>query len=262
MTLPLPLRPNHQVTRSQARLLGVAWFASFLVIWAISRFEVLPSPGDVVRALPALLHEQGLLGHLASSLYSNLSALAWAVGLGMFFSYLGVVPALRPLGELVSKIRFLGFAGVSVAFALWFESGHSLKVALVAFGMTGFVVAGLSDEVHAIPRDRYDYARSLGMSEWRVVWEVVVLGTLDRALDVLRQNAAMGWMLLTTIETLVRSEGGVGVLFANQTKHLELSQIAALQLVIFAIGVLQDCALGAFKRLVCPYTALKSGGTS
>jgi len=257
VTLPSVLRPNHGVTRSQARLLGVAWLASFLVIWAFSRFEVLPAPPDVARAAWALLRTQGLLGHLTSSLYSNLSALAWAMGLGMFFSYLGVVPALRPLSELVSKIRFLGFAGVSVAFALWLESGHSLKVALVAFGMTGFVVAGLSDEVRAIPRERYDYARTLGMSEWRVVWEVVILGTLDRALDVLRQNAAMGWMLLTTVETLVRSEGGVGVLFANQSKHLELSQIAALQLVIFAIGVLQDYALGAFKRLVCPYAALK-----
>ena len=257
MTLPFALRPNHGVTRSQARLLGAAWLASLLLFWATSRFEILPAPSDVVKALPALLHEQGLLGHLVSSLYSNLAALAWAAGLGMFFSYLSVVPALRPLGELVSKVRFLGFAGVSVAFALWFRSGHSLKVALVAFGMTGFFVAALTDEVRAIPRERYDYARTLGMSEWRVVWEVVILGTLDRALDVLRQNAAMGWMLLTTVETLVRSEGGVGVLFANQQKHLELSQIAALQCVIFAIGMLQDYALGAFKRLVCPYTALK-----
>jgi NitT/TauT family transport system permease protein len=64
-------------------------------------------------------------------------------------------------------------------------------------------------------------------------------------------------MLLTTVETLVRSEGGIGVLLANQSKHLELALIAALQLVIFATGMLQDYALGAFKRLVCPYSVLK-----
>ena len=256
MKMPSVLRPNRSVSRSQARVLGAAWLAAFLAAWALSRFEVLPTPLEVLRALPGLF-AQGLLGHLASSLYSSLAALAWAAGLGMGLAYLSVVPALRPLAELASKLRFLGFAGIGVAFTLWLQGGHTLKVALVTFGMVGFFIAALYDEVRAIPLERYDYARALGMSEWRIVWEVVVLGTLDKLLDILRQNAAMGWMLLTTVETLVRSEGGVGVLLANQSKHLQLASVAALQLVIFAVGMLQDYALGALKSLVCPYAALK-----
>jgi len=249
-------QPNRVISRSHARLLGGAWLASFFAVWALSRFEVLPTPRQVVSAVPALLR-QGLAGHLAASLSSSLAALAWSTALSMVFAYLSVVPVWRPLTELLSKLRFLGFAGIGVAFTLWLEGGHALKVALVTFGMTGFFIAALHDEVRAIPLERYDYARSLGMSEWRVVWEVVVLGSLDRLLDILRQNAAMGWMLLTTVEALVRSEGGVGVLLANQSKHLQLASIFALQLVIFAIGMLQDYALGALKNLVCPYAALK-----
>jgi NitT/TauT family transport system permease protein len=254
--MPSVLQPNRCVSRPQARVLGAAWLTTFLAAWALSRFDVLPTPLEVLRALPGLF-AQGLLGHFASSLYSSLAALAWAAGLGMGLAYLSVVPALRPLAELASKLRFLGFAGIGVAFTLWLQGGHTLKVALVTFGMVGFVVAALYDEVRAIPLERYDYARVLGMSEWRVVWEVVVLGTLDKSLDILRQNAAMGWMLLTTVETLVRSEGGVGVLLANQSKHLQLASVAALQLVIFGVGMLQDSALGALKSLVCPYAALK-----
>lgn len=254
--MPNILQPNRAVTAGQARLLGAAWLAAFFAAWALSRFDVLPTPWGVLQALPGLFR-QGLLAHLASSLYSNLAALAWAAWLGMGLAYLSVVPALRPLTELGSKLRFLGFAGIGVAFTLWLHGGHALKVALVTFGMVGFFIAALHDEVRAIPLERYDYARALGMSEWRVVWEVVVLGTLDKSLDILRQNAAMGWMLLTTVETLVRSEGGVGVLLANQTKHLQLANVAALQLVIFAVGMLQDFALGALKNLVCPHAALK-----
>jgi NitT/TauT family transport system permease protein len=251
-------QPNRAVSSGQARFLGACWLLSGVGAWALARFQVLPSPGAVLRALPGLFTQQALLSHLAASLSSNLAALAWAAGLGMGFAYSSVLPVLRPLSELASKLRFLGFAGIGVAFTLWLEDGHALKVALVAFGMTGFFVAGLHDEVRAIPLERYDYARSLGMSEWRVVWEVVVLGTLDRALDILRQNAAMGWMLLTTVETLVRSEGGVGVLLANQSKHLQLANVAALQLVIFGVGLVQDYALGGLKRWVCPYAFLKS----
>ena len=251
------LKPNRVLTRSQLRLLGAGWLASFVAVWSASRFDVLPAPLEVLRALPALVSEQGLLGHLASSLYSNLAALGWATAIAALFAYSSVVPLLRPLSELASKLRFLGFAGIGIAFTLWFQGGHALKVALVTFGMTGFFVAGLYDEVRAIPLERFDYARSLGMNEWRVAWEVVVLGTLHKMLDILRQNAAMGWMLLTTVETLVRSEGGVGVLLANHGKHFQLASVAALQLVIFAIGMLQDYALGGLKQLVCPYAALK-----
>jgi NitT/TauT family transport system permease protein len=254
--MPSLFQPNRTASVSQGRLLASAWLTALLLAWALSRFEVLPTPREVLWALPGLVR-QGLLGHLVSSLSSSLAALAWAAGLGMGLAYLSVVPALRPLTQLASKLRFLGFAGIGVAFTLWLQGGHALKVALVTFGMVGFFVAALYDEVRAIPLERYDHARALGMSEWRIVWDVVVLGTLDKALDILRQNAAMGWMLLTTVETLVRSEGGVGVLLANQSKHLQLASVAALQLVIFAVGMLQDYALGALKNLVCPYAALK-----
>ena len=44
------------------------------------------------------------------------------------------------------------------------------------------------------------------MGEWRVVWEVVVRGTRDQAIDVMRQNAAMGWMMLTMAKTGVISK--------------------------------------------------------
>lgn len=257
MKTPNLLRPNRGVSRRQLRLLAAGWLLAFVVAWSACDFALLPTPMAVARALPRLVQRQDLLGHLLSSWCSSLAALAWAAGLSMLLSYLSVVPLLRPLTELASKLRFLGFAGVGIALTLWLHGGHSLKVALVTFGMTGFFVAGLHDEVRAIPLERFDYARGLGMSEWRIVWEVVVLGTLDRALDITRQNAAMGWMLLTSVETLVRSEGGIGVLLANQSKHLELDGVVAVQLVIFAVGMLQDQALSGLKRLACPYAALK-----
>src|SRR5207237_4344113 len=94
------------------------------------------------------------------------------------------------------------------------------------------------------------------MSEWRVVWEVVILGTADRAFEVLRQNAAIGWMMLTMVEGIVRSEGGVGTMLLNESKHFRLGDVFAIQLVILFVGVFQDYAIGAVKSVVCPYAAL------
>jgi NitT/TauT family transport system permease protein len=182
----------------------------------------------------------------------------WSTAISLGLAYLSVVPAVRPLADFVGKFRFWGFAGATVLFTLLLQGGHALKVALVTFGITGFFVRSMCDEVQAIPRERFEYARTLGMGPWRIAWEVVVLGTLDRAFDVLRQNAAMAWMLLTMVETLVRSEGGIGVVLANQTKHMDLAGVAAIQAIVFAIGIVQDALIGAFKNLVCPYAALKT----
>lgn len=250
------MRPNESASRSTLRLYAAAWAAGLLLLWSRSGGELMPTPAEVLRELPRMF-AQGLAYHLASSLYSSGVALAWTAVIGLGLVYASVVPALRPLGAVVEKLRFWGFAGVGVVFTLWLGGGHDLKIALLVFGMTGFFVASMLDVVRSIPRESFDYARSLGMTEWRVVWEVVVRGTLDKAIDALRQNAAMGWMLLTLIETLVRSEGGIGVLLANQSKHMQLAAVASVQLVVFGVGLLQDALLGAFKRLVCPHAVIK-----
>jgi NitT/TauT family transport system permease protein len=242
------------------RLLGLLWLSSFLALWSLTSFDVLPTPGQVLAAFAPLLARQRLLPHLLSSLETNLTALVIAAALSLALAYASVLPAIRPLAELISRTRFWGFTGVTVVFTLLFPSGHDLKIALLVFGITGFFVTAMCDEVLAIPSERFDHARTLGMSEWRVTWEVVVRGTLDRAFDVFRQNAAMGWMLLTAVETLVRSEGGVGVVLASQNKHMDLAGVAALQAVIFAVGIAQDYVIGLFKNLVCPYAALRVAG--
>jgi NitT/TauT family transport system permease protein len=107
-----------------------------------------------------------------------------------------------------------------------------------------------------IPKGDFDHARTLRMSEWRVVWEVVILGTADKAFEVLRQNAAIGWMMLTMVEGVVRSEGGIGAALINENKYFRLEGVFAIQLVILAVGLFQDYLLGALRRLCCPYADL------
>src|SRR5260370_2632862 len=94
------------------------------------------------------------------------------------------------------------------------------------------------------------------MSEGGVVWEVVILGTVDKAFEVLRQNAAIGWMMLTMVEGIARSEGGVGTMLLNQSKHFRLDEVFAIQSVILLVGLLQDHAIGAARRLAGPYAHL------
>jgi len=84
-----------------------------------------------------------------------------------------------------------------------------------------------------------------------------VLGRADAAFDAMRQNAAMGWMMLTMVEGISRSEGGIGALLLNQNKHFRLEAVFAIQIAILLIGLFQDYSLGLAKKFLFPYADLQ-----
>jgi NitT/TauT family transport system permease protein len=193
---------------------------------------------------------------LWTSFLTNLQALAITAVISLALPYLTVLPVFRPIVNALSKGRFIGLTGLTFMFTLVFGGGHPLKVSLLVFGMTVFFITSMASVVAEIPKEKYDYARSLRLSEWQVVKEVVILGTADKAIEVFRQNAAMGWMMLTMVESISRSEGGIGAMLLNQNKHFHLAEVFAIQGVILLVGMIQDYAIGIIKRLFMPYAEL------
>lgn len=246
------LRPNRRITRSVQLGYAAASAAVFGVAWSASA-GALPSPTGVAAALARMWTTQGLFDALVTSVVLNAQAIAWTTAIALGLAYATVVPAMRPIVGAISKLRFTGLVGWAFVFTLWARDGHQLKLWMLVFGMAPFFVTAMAAVVAELPRERYDHARTLGMSEWRTVWEVAIRGTTDQALEALRQNAAMGWMALTMVEGLVRSEGGIGALMLNENKHLDLDAVFALIAVVLIVGIAQDAALAWLRRTACPH---------
>ncbi len=248
--------PNRVVSKNTLRIIITFEVAVLLIVWATSTYTFLPKPPDVYRAFLDLWAHEGLGQELITSFLLNVQAMALATVLSLGLAYLTVVPALRPIILAISKGRFLGMVGLTFFFTLLFGSGHHLKVSLLVFGVSVFFVTTMVDVVAQIPKEKFDLARTLRMGEWRVVWEVVVLGRADAAFDAMRQNAAMGWMMLTMVEGISRSEGGIGALLLNQNKHFRLEAVLAIQISILILGLFQDYVLGVAKKFLFPYADL------
>ena len=217
----------------------------------------LPSIPEIVAAYPGLM-DQGLIDQLLVSITTNLQAIAITCALTIPLAYLTVMPALRdPFVRALSKGRFLGITGFVVFFTLVFGGR-----ACAQGGPARLRARGLPHHEPLRRRGSHPTWRSsitprtLRLGPWGSVLEVVVLGHLDAVIDAIRQNAAMGWVMLTMVEGLVRFEGGLGSMMLAEDKHIKLDAVFAIQAVVLAIGIIQDWGFVGLKRLFCPYAAL------
>lgn len=256
-TLLQAFLPNRAVDPAIAMLLVGFWVATALLLWLASPWRSLPTPGEVWRALGVLWWNHGMGPELFSTVRLILHALVLTVVISMLLSYATVLAFFRPLVVAVSKLRFLGLTGLVFPFTLMTGGGYALKVALLTFGMATFFVTSMAQIVMEIPQQNYDHMRVLGASELRILWEVVVLGTFDKALEVTRQNLAMGWAMITMVEGISRAEGGIGAMILNENKHFLLAEVYAILLVILGLGLLIDYGMGVLTLLLCPYSRLE-----
>lgn len=248
-------RPNAVVSAATYRVILIFEIIALIALWTLAP-SIIPSPLVVWHELTTLVMTGGLIGELWSSLTLNVEAIAVSTIISLLISYGSAFPVFRPLARMVAKARFASLVGMVFIITLFFGGGHTLKLILLTIGMTVFFVTSMVDVIEQTPQSDLDYARSLRMSEWQVLWEIRIRGTVDAALDILRQNAAMGWLMLTMVEGLARSEGGLGKMLLDQEKHFSLAAIFAIQIVFLLIGLTQDTLLRWLKDIVAPYSSL------
>ena len=248
--------PNRVISQPTFLIIAVFWVVGFLIIWSLNPIKAIPRPKEVLGEFSDLWNNMGLAQELMKSLELNIKALMISGVICLALSYLTVIPFFRPVILAFSKGRFLSLVGASFIFTLIYEGGEKLKLLLLVIGMSVFLLTSMATVVAEIPKADFDHARTLRMPEWKVVWEVVVLGTFDQALEVMRQNAAIGWMMLTMVEGIVRSGGGLGVMLLNENQHMKMEAVFAIQIIILIIGLGQDYFIGLIRRIACPYAAL------
>lgn len=253
---PSYLRPNQPVPAETMRYIMLGWLGGLALLWIFSPFTFLPQPADVILALEDLWSNENLGQQLLTSFTLNLEALLTSLVLSLGLSYAATLPVCRPVIMAVGKLRFLSMVGLSFAFTVMTSSGHGLKLAMLTFSITVFFVTGMADVISQIPQEQYDLARTLRMGDWEVLWEVVILGTADQAWVVLRQNAAIGWMMLSMIESMERSEGGIGALLATSDKYMHLAAVMGIQIMVLGMGLGQDYSLAWLRGVCCPYADL------
>ena len=106
-------------------------------------------------------------------------------------------------------------------------------------------------------KQEFELCKTLGYNNWQTLYEVIIVGKADQAFEILRQNFAISWLMITMVEGLNMSEGGIGALMIKYNKYNDLTNVLALQLVIFLVGLLFDYLLGNICLWLFPHTKLQ-----
>lgn len=134
------------------------------------------------------------------------------------------------------------------------SDGRSVQVWILVIFMTTYLVTSLLSMLTDIKQEEFDHARTLGCSRWEVLWEVVIKGRLDYVIECIRQNFAMIWFALVTVESIMAASGGIGFLIKNSDKFMNHGRIIALQIIILLIGIGIDKSLNFTRRTLFRYS--------
>ncbi len=232
-----------------------------MLFWFMVMPKVIPSIWEILAAFPTLMAKQQLLAHWGSTIKLTTIALFCSVVASLLISFMTVIPAMRLVVALVTKMRFLSLVGISIVFVMLAHDLSTARIYLLMFGIVPYMTTSILSVIVSVDKVRLDCAKTLGLSPLEQVWHIQVREKAGDIADVIRQNLAMAFMMLTFVELRVREGGGVGVLLDDLHKNGHgYDEIFALQLSILVVGIVIDAVSFKLIRWIFPFAFVKKEG--
>ena len=251
-------RPFEKISSKHSALISSIWIVLLISFWfiATSGDKKLFPPPDLAWQGFKDLYNEGLIMHILSSLWLCLQATVISIFFSLGFAYLSPIPIFKPVVGMLSRMRYLPLTGITFYLAMVVSDARSMQIWVLVIFMSLYFITSLLSVIKNIPQEELDHARSLQCSRWEMLWEVVIKGRLDYVIEVLRQNLAITWMMLVTVESILVAAGGLGVLIKNSDKFMNHGRIVALQIVILFVGLGIDIFLNFIRKIMFRYSKI------
>lgn len=251
------IQPFEGLTATNRNSIIGGWLICLLLFWfgcaSVGTTHLFPTPAQVGSGFVNLWKE-GLIVHIGSSIWLCAKAVFFSIIISLTFAYSSAIPALKPVGTFISKLRFLPLTGIAFYLSLLFNDARNLQIAVLVTFMTTFLTTSLMQMVKDIAPEEFDHARTLGCNRWEMLWEVVIKGRFDYVFELVRQNLAIVWMMLVTVESILVAAGGLGFLIKNNDKLGDAGKVIALQIIIVLVGLFLDFAITKIRKGIFRYS--------
>jgi ABC-type nitrate/sulfonate/bicarbonate transport system permease component len=249
-------KPFEELNDNKKTSIQAMWLICIGLFWGICSLgsvHLFPTPSQVLTGFVDLWNG-GLVVHIASSLSLCAQAVFLSVLISLIFAYASTIPFLKSGGTFVSKLRFLPLTGIAFYVAILINDARLIQVWVLVVFMTTFLTTSLMQMIKDIPLEEFDHARTQGCNRWEILWEVVIKGRIDYVIELIRQNLAIVWMMLVSVESILIAAGGLGTLIKNGDRLGSNGTVIALQIIIVLIGLSLDFILTKIRKLTFRYS--------
>ena len=224
--------------------------------FGLKKIEVsnLPSPKEVVSAIPEMFVKDNLINNIFISVKLNFYGYIIAIVISLILGFIiGLIPLFRGLfSRILDAGRFIPLTAVTGIFILWLGIGGEMKVTFLAFGILVYLIPVVVQRIDEVQSVYLHTVFTLGASAWQTVRTVYIPYVLSKLIDDIRVLTAISWTYITIAEMLNKS-GGIGELIWEAKRQSRIDKAFGVLLIIIVIGILQDKLFVSIDRVLFPH---------
>lgn len=261
---------NRKPSRAVAVFLLLLPFAAALIAYTLgSQARLAENPAD--KLLPAISTIVDAAERLATQpdrrsgrillwddTAASLQRLAFGVGaaalIGLSFGLsIGLLPYMRAtFNGFVAVASMVPPLAVLPILFIVFGLGEVSKIALIAIGITPFLIRDLSQRTAELPREQIVKAQTLGASTTAIALRVALPQIMPRLIQSVRLSLGPAWLFLIASEAIA-AEGGLGYRIFLVRRFLAMDVILTYVVWITILAFLIDFALKHAQRRLYPW---------
>ena len=184
-------------------------------------------------------------------LLSTLVSLFLGLNMGLFR---GLASLMNPFVTAISMIPPLAVLPIIL---IGFGVGEIAKVFLIFFGTVVLMTRSIYLAVKDIPEEQIIKARTLGATQWQVVYQVIMPQVLPKLVDNIRLAFGSAWIFLIAAEAIA-ANSGLGYRIFLKRRYLAMDLIIPLTIWISVLGIFIDAFFAKLVEKKFPWYNIKS----
>ena len=239
---------KHKKRQQFIRLMRIAVFLVFLIVWEISArlglidSFIFGSPSQVCLAFRALLLTNHLLSHIGITVFETLASFFLVVGFSLFFSVLlWLCPRLAAILEpYLVVLNSLPKSALAPLLIVWLGANYkTIILAGISVAIFGSIL-NLYTSFMEIDPDSLKLIRTLGGKRKDELLRVALPSSVPYLLSVMKVNIGLSLVGVVIGEFLAARRGlGYLIIYGSQVLQLDMLITSILLLCIIAMGLYQ-----------------------
>jgi len=223
--------------------------------------KLLPAPAQIVATAERLVSEPDRRSgevlfwqDTAASLKRLAAGVGIAAAIGLSFGLvIGLVPVAQAgLSGFVAVLSLIPPLALLPILFILLGLGETSKVALIAIGITPFLIRDLAARTAELPDEQIVKAQTLGASSLAITLRVALPQILPRLIGSVRLALGPAWLFLIASEAIA-AQAGLGYRIFLVRRYLAMDVILVYVIWITLLAFLIDLALRQASRRLYPW---------